>query len=102
MLAFGLYRGGAHYDLVFEPFSEGVDLPRRDRQAGVDALIRRYAERLEHHVRSAPYNWFNFYDFWSVDAQPSPAALDDAALRRRTAAMRRGGDTDARADGGGR
>lgn len=80
MLAFGLYRGGAHYDLVFEPFSEGVDLPRRDRQAGVDALIRRYAERLEHHVRSAPYNWFNFYDFWKRDddATPAPARLPAA------------------------
>ena len=74
MLAFGLYRGGARYDLVFEPFSEGVDLPRRDRQAGVDALIRRYAERLEHHVRSAPYNWFNFYDFWKRDDDATPAS----------------------------
>src|SRR5258708_401606 len=24
----------------------------------------RYAERLEHFCRLAPYNWFNFYDFW--------------------------------------
>lgn len=65
MLAFGLYRGGNRYDLLFESFSDGIDLPRRERQAGVDALIRRYAARLEHHARSAPYNWFNFYDFWT-------------------------------------
>jgi len=27
-------------------------------------VLRRYAERLEHYCRIAPYNWFNFYDFW--------------------------------------
>jgi predicted LPLAT superfamily acyltransferase len=67
MLTFGLYRGGNRYDLVFEPFSEGIALPRAERRDGVVALIRRYAVRLEHHARSAPYNWFNFYDFWKRD-----------------------------------
>ncbi|WP_343226405.1 acyltransferase [Luteimonas sp. S4-F44] len=79
MLAFGLYRGGNRYDLVFEPFSEGVDLPRRERMHGVAALIRRYAERLEHHARSAPYNWFNFYDFWKRDPRASVAGALPAA-----------------------
>lgn len=65
-LGFGLYRGGNRYDLVFEPFSDGLDIPRRERAAAVPALIRRYAARLEHYVRDAPYNWFNFYDFWDV------------------------------------
>ncbi|MDQ3494388.1 MAG: acyltransferase [Pseudomonadota bacterium] len=63
-LAFGLYRGGNRYDLVFETFSDGLDIPRRERAAAIPALIRRYAARLENHVRNAPYNWFNFYDFW--------------------------------------
>lgn len=67
VLAFGLYRGGNRYDLVFEPFSDGIDLPRRERAAAIPALIRRYAARLEHHVRDAPWNWFNFYDFWKDD-----------------------------------
>src|SRR5690606_41352229 len=31
-----------------------------------------YAARLEHHARQAPYNWFNFYDFWHVDEQEQP------------------------------
>src|SRR5690606_32110861 len=35
MLAFGLYRGGNRYDLVFEPFSEGIDVPRRERAAAL-------------------------------------------------------------------
>ena len=29
----------------------------------IEAAMRRYAERLEHYCRSAPYNWFNFYEF---------------------------------------
>lgn len=65
-LAFGLYRGGNRYDLVFEAFSDGLAIPRRERATAVPALIRRYAARLEHYARSAPYNWFNFYDFWDT------------------------------------
>ncbi|GAA4856005.1 acyltransferase [Luteimonas vadosa] len=63
-LAFGLYHGGNRYELVFETFSEGLDIPRRERAAAIPSLIRGYAARLEHYVRYAPYNWFNFYDFW--------------------------------------
>ena len=64
VLGFGLYRGGNRYDLVFEAFSDGLDIPRPRRAAELAALIHRYAARLEHHARSAPLNWFNFYDFW--------------------------------------
>ena len=40
-----------------------------------------YAERLEHHARRAPDNWFNFYDFWAPPAQPpTPASPPRAAL----------------------
>ena len=88
-LAFGLYRGGNRYDLVFEPFSDGLAIPRRERAAAVPALIRRYAARLEHHVRDAPFNWFNFYDFWGdreqsrtpQDPMPADAADADAGPR---------------------
>ena len=73
-LAFGLYRGGNRYDLVFESFSEdGIDLPRPQRATRLAALIQRYAGRLEHHARAAPYNWFNFYDFWNAHDHPQPA-----------------------------
>lgn len=68
LLAFGLYRGGNRYDLRFEPFSDGEPLPRRQRAQRLAALIHGYAARLEHHARQAPYNWFNFYDFWEAPA----------------------------------
>lgn len=67
-LAFGLYRGGNRYDLHFEAFSERIVLPRAGREAALQQYIDRYAARLEHYTRLAPYNWFNFYNYW----QPTP------------------------------
>ena len=99
VLAFGLYRGGHRYDLVFESFSDGIAVPRQQRAQALLALIQRYAARLEHHARIAPYNWFNFYDFWgSEDEGSTPSTHDtprivavdhadaDAAVQRRTGA----------------
>ena len=28
-------------------------------------IITAYAQRLEHYAKSAPDNWFNFFDFWA-------------------------------------
>lgn len=78
VLCLGLYRGGNRYDLAFEVLAEHVELPRAGRDAALDAYIRGYAERLEHHVRSAPYNWYNFYDFWQP--QSAPVAAPSRAL----------------------
>jgi len=64
-LVFGLYREPNCYDLHCELFAEQIDLPRRDRAAGLERCAQRYAERLEDYCRRAPDNWFNFFDFWS-------------------------------------
>jgi predicted LPLAT superfamily acyltransferase len=72
LLAFGLYRGGNRYDMVFEPFSGPIRVARQDRAALLGELARRYAARLEHHARAAPYNWFNFYDFWEHPRDATP------------------------------
>ena len=82
VLCFGLYLGGNRYRLVFEPLADCVEIPRHSRAVALDALIARYAARLEHYVHVAPYNWFNFYDFWQPDqrarvrGQPEPRAAD--------------------------
>lgn len=80
VMCLGLYRGGNRYDVVFETLAERVELPRANRDAALDPYIARYAARLEHHLRAAPYNWFNFYDFWlpqqAADANaPVPETL---------------------------
>ena len=65
VLCFGLYRGGRRYEIHLERFADAVTLDRRDREASVRPWVERYARRLEHHCRAAPYNWFNFYDYWA-------------------------------------
>ena len=37
----------------------------QDSAARLDGMMRRYVARLEHYCREAPFNWFNFYDFWA-------------------------------------
>ena len=85
VLCLGLYRGGRGYDLIFETLAEQLDLPRRGREAELRAFVQRYAERLEHHVRAYPYNWFNFYDFWKSDSTglAQPAVSDHAVSGER-------------------
>jgi len=63
-LMFGLYRGGNRYEVHFERFADAAHGELRGRDPRIDNLVRRYVERLEHYCRLAPYNWFNFYDFW--------------------------------------
>ncbi|MCA9602748.1 MAG: hypothetical protein R3A78_12120 [Polyangiales bacterium] len=64
-LVFGLYLGDGAYELVAEEFAERVELPRADRDGALAAYAQRFAERLEVRCRQAPYNWFNFFDYWS-------------------------------------
>lgn len=56
VLMFGIYRGGNRYEVHYERIAVDGDVAQ---------LAARYAQRLEHHARNAPYNWFNFHDFWA-------------------------------------
>lgn len=62
---FGLLRGWGRYQVVIEPFAEQISAGRGDRDAAVAQYAQAFADRLEHWARQAPYNWFNFYDFWA-------------------------------------
>jgi predicted LPLAT superfamily acyltransferase len=69
ILFFGLYRGGNSYEIYFEHFADEITLDRDHRAKDIQLWMQRYAKRLEHYARLAPYNWFNFYPFWD---QASP------------------------------
>jgi hypothetical protein len=73
-----LYLGGNRYKEHFELFAEEIVLDRRNREADLEKWVRRYAERLEYFCRLAPYNWFNFYDFWGA----APSLESEAQARR--------------------
>jgi predicted LPLAT superfamily acyltransferase len=64
VLFFGLYRGGNRYDVHLEMLSAGARVDRAQRDELAAQWLTLYVARLEHYVRAAPYNWFNFYDFW--------------------------------------
>jgi predicted LPLAT superfamily acyltransferase len=65
---------GDGYRMRFELLREQVTLPARRTGRRAEALrdlAAQFAARLEEHTRRAPYQWFNFYDFWAV-AAPDP------------------------------
>ena len=75
----GLYHGGRRYEMRFielADFSQraagsGVELDRQIHEAVV-----RYVAIIEGLCREAPYNWFNFFDFWADDANaPTPVVI---------------------------
>jgi len=68
----GLYLGGNRYAIHFDPLADFSTVARDQRDAAVEAAITRYAALLEQYCRKAPYNWFNFFDFWQPAATPTP------------------------------
>mgnify|MGYP001599111601 CR=1 FL=1 len=63
----GLYHGGPRYSLRFEPLADFRDLNAAAMEEQVQAALQRYVALLESICREAPYNWFNFYDFWASE-----------------------------------
>ncbi len=60
-----IYRGGNRYDIMFDTL---VDFDAAEpKPVLIDRAIARYAEILEERVIDAPYNWFNFFDFWQAE-----------------------------------
>lgn len=53
------------YALSVERFAERIDLPREARAAAIAGHIARYAAALERTCARAPFQWYNFYDFWA-------------------------------------
>jgi len=70
-------RDGAGYRVTFDLFAEKIELARHARQAAIAAHAARYAKWLEAQCLAYPYQFYNFYDFWSVEelAEQSCASL---------------------------
>jgi predicted LPLAT superfamily acyltransferase len=62
----GLYLGGNRYDIHFETLADFSDVQRGERAGQVQAALARYVALLEKYCRAAPYNWFNYFDFWQA------------------------------------
>jgi predicted LPLAT superfamily acyltransferase len=72
MFMVALYRGGRRYDMRFEPLADFTSPPAdpAQRDNRLREALAAYVARLESLCREAPYNWFNFFDFWNDDARP--------------------------------
>ena len=62
----GLYLGGNRYAIHFDTLADFSNVARGQRDAAVQAALQRYAVLLDQYCRQAPYNWFNFFDFWQA------------------------------------
>ena len=67
----GLYRGGNRYDVRFDRVIDFTNIERAGRSLMVEQGVKEFAARIEAHCRLAPYNWFNFYDFWAPPVKES-------------------------------
>ncbi len=65
-----LFLGGSRYEVRFEPLADFGERPAdaAAREAQLHAALQAYVHRLEALCIDAPYNWFNFHDFWQEDA----------------------------------
>jgi predicted LPLAT superfamily acyltransferase len=59
-----LRMGPSRYRTVLRPLSDGSPRPRAERDKHARELLERYALLLESECVRAPYQWFNFYEFW--------------------------------------
>jgi predicted LPLAT superfamily acyltransferase len=64
----GVYLGGNRYRIRFAPIADFTPVEHKDRAAAIAAAQLAYAAVLEDNCRAAPYNWFNFFDFWRAPA----------------------------------
>ena len=72
----GLYHGANRYELRFAPLADFRQVDGTNRDVLIGAAMARYVETLEALCREAPYNWFNFFDFWAADATPPTASVE--------------------------
>lgn len=60
--------GGGRYRLVFEELTDAYASEGYPKTVSTEQILQNYARKLEYHSRKAPYNWFNFHDFWDINA----------------------------------
>lgn len=60
----GLHTGPGKYEIFLEQLADFTDVERDEREAVVHQTMEKYVGLLEKYCHMAPYNWFNFFDFW--------------------------------------
>ena len=68
IMFFGIYRGGNRYSIYIEKLTDSVSAPRNERNKVVQQYMQKYTDSIETMIKRYPYNWFNFYDYWSDES----------------------------------
>lgn len=50
-------------------FADKIELDRKNRDQQLQEYAQAYANELERHCERAPFQWFNFYDYWLDEKQ---------------------------------
>ncbi|HJS32301.1 MAG TPA: hypothetical protein VJ924_09910 [Alphaproteobacteria bacterium] len=67
VMFFALHRAARTYEVRFQTLEQGGEQFSESgsaRSRRVEAMGQHFADCLAFHARLAPYNWFNFFDFW--------------------------------------
>lgn len=70
LLLLGCVREARGHVVHFELLAERVDLPRKAREQALASHAAAFAQRIEALLVRAPYDWFNFFDFWAQARKP--------------------------------
>lgn len=62
---FGVFCGGNRYRIYLRKIADTLAASRKTRNELLHLNLHRYFAEVENIVRQYPYNWFNFYEFWS-------------------------------------
>ncbi|WP_423198736.1 MULTISPECIES: LpxL/LpxP family acyltransferase [unclassified Cupriavidus] len=65
LFAMGCVRHGKGHLMRVTELAREVRLPRASREAALAGYATAYVQWLEALLVTAPYDWFNFYDFWA-------------------------------------
>ena len=68
MLALCLRSGDARYQTVLRSLGEAQRVPRAERDKRARELLESYTAQLESFCCRAPFQWFNYYEFWEDEA----------------------------------
>ena len=60
-------RKSGNFLIDFKLFKSQIQLPRSNRQAAITCYAAQYANQLESNCKRYPFQWYNFFDFWSRD-----------------------------------
>jgi predicted LPLAT superfamily acyltransferase len=71
---FSMRERGNRYRVEFSRLADRISLPRATRKAALQGYISQFASRLEEIVRRYPFQWFNFYPFWTEEERAEELA----------------------------